>query len=203
MTIHACVANINDDIFDKNICSPKNHTVWVGSFRYVLYNLSMATLKRSVYVETSVISYLTSKPSRTIIGAAHQQITKAWWSKKQKYDLYISESVLTECMAGDPVAAKSRLGIAKDIPLLIITEQALHLAESLLEQKIIPKKAAEDALHIAIATVYNVDYLLTWNCKHIANPEIQRGISSYLNETNLSLPFICTPEELLGEDDVE
>ena len=149
------------------------------------------------------VSYLTSKPSKTIIGAAHQQITTAWWSKRQNYDLCISESVLTECAAGDPIAAEKRLEIVNNIPLLLITEQSLQLAESLLEHKIIPKKAAEDALHISIATVHNVDYLLTWNCKHIANPEIQRNISSYLDEINLYLPFICTQEELLGEDNVE
>ena len=89
------------------------------------------------------------------------------------------------------------------MPLLLITEQALDIAESLVRQGIVPPKAVEDALHIAVATVNGVDDLLTWNCWHIANPEIQRGIAAYLEEVGLFLPFICTPEELLGEENVE
>ena len=160
-------------------------------------------MKRKVYIETSVISYLTARPSKTILGAAHQQITLAWWETRSQYDLVISESVLRECGAGDPDAAKKRLTVLNDVPLILITEQALDLANSLVAKGIIPAKAAEDALHIAIATVNGVDYLLTWNCRHIANPEIQRGIAAHLEEIGLSLPFICTPEELLGEEDVE
>ncbi len=160
-------------------------------------------MKRKVYIETSVISYLTARPSKTILGAAHQQITLAWWETRSQYDLVISESVLRECGAGDPDAAKKRLTVLNDVPLILITEQALDLANSLVAKGIIPAKAAEDALHIAIATVNGVDYLLTWNCRHIANPEIQRGIAAHLEDIGLSLPFICTPEELLGEENVE
>ena len=90
-----------------------------------------------------------------------------------------------------------------DVPLLLITEQALHVAESLVGHGIVPAKAAEDALHIAIATVNGVDYLLTWNCRHIQNPEIQRGIAEHIEQIGLFLPFICTPEELLGEENAE
>ncbi|MFZ4441554.1 MAG: type II toxin-antitoxin system VapC family toxin [Syntrophales bacterium] len=160
-------------------------------------------MKRKVYIETSVISYLTARPSKTILGAAHQQITLAWWETRSQYDLVVSESVLRECGAGDPDAAKKRLAVLNDVPLILITEQALDIANSLIAKGIIPAKAAEDALHIAIATVNGVDYLLTWNCRHIANPEIQRGIAAHLEDIGLSLPFICTPEELLGEEDVE
>ena len=92
-------------------------------------------MKRKIYIETSVISYLTARPSKTIIGSAHQQITTAWWEKRQDYDLFISESVLTECTAGDPIAAKKRIEIANNIPLLLITEDAFHIAEALLERK--------------------------------------------------------------------
>lgn len=90
-----------------------------------------------------------------------------------------------------------------DLPLLLINEQALVIAEALVEQGIVPAKAAEDALHIAVATIHGVDYLLTWNCWHIANPEIQRNIAAYLEQIGLFLPFICTPEELLGEENAE
>jgi hypothetical protein len=157
-------------------------------------------LKRKVYLETSVISYLTARPSKTIIGAAHQQITSAWWEKRNDYELFVSEPVLRECSAGDPNAAQRRLEIVKNIPLLVATEEAYQLADALLKKRIIPAKAAEDGLHIAIATIHAVDYLLTWNCKHIANPELQRKIMDYLDETEQFLPFTCTLEELLGEE---
>lgn len=160
-------------------------------------------MKRKVYLETSVISYLTARPSKTILGAAHQQLTLAWWETRNQYELLVSESVMRECGAGDPSAANKRLAVLTDIPLLLIGEQALVIAEALVEQGIVPSKAAEDALHIAVATVYGVDYLLTWNCRHIANPEIQRGIAAYLEQIGLFLPFICTPEELLGEENAE
>ena len=160
-------------------------------------------MKRKVYIETSVISYLTARPCKTIIGAAHQQITSAWWEKRDDYELFISESVLMECSAGDPIAANNRLEILKNIPLLVINEDILEIARKLVVKNIIPEKAAEDGLHIATALIHNVDYLLTWNCKHIANPEIQRNIAQYLSEVGLYLPFICTPEELLGEDHVD
>lgn len=160
-------------------------------------------MKRRVYLETSVISRLTARPSATILGAAHQQITQAWWETREKYELLISELVLRESGAGDPIAARKRLDVLEDIPLLVIDELALEIASGMLREGIVPRKAAEDALHISVATVYGVDYLLTWNCKHIANPEIQRGISAYLRKRNLLLPFICTPEELLGEENDE
>ncbi len=158
---------------------------------------------RRVYIESSVVGYLTARPSRTILGAAHQQITLAFWETKLTYDLFVSEAVLRECASGDPDAAQKRLGVLKSVPLLLINERALQIAEALVELKIVPEKAAIDALHIAIATVHSMDYLLTWNCRHIANPEIQRGIAAYVERIGLHLPFICTPEELLGADNVE
>ncbi len=160
-------------------------------------------MKRKIYVETSVISYLTARPSKTIIGAAHQQLTLAWWEKRGQYELMVSEVVLRECGAGDSESAAKRLEVVRDLPLLLITEQAIKIAEDLIKQKIVPLKAIEDALHIAIATANGVDYLVTWNCRHIANPEIQRGIASYLEQIGAVLPFICTPEELLGEANYE
>ena len=111
--------------------------------------------------------------------------------------------MLRECGAGDPDAAEKRLAALNDVPLLLITEKSVQIAESLVEREIVPAKAAEDVLHIAVATVNAVDYLLTWNCRHIANPEIQRGIAEYLEQIGMFLPFICTPEELLGEENVD
>jgi hypothetical protein len=160
-------------------------------------------MKRKVYIETSVISYLTARPSKTILGAAHQQITLEWWESRHQYELFISESVWRECAAGDGEAAQKRLDVLTEIPFLMIDENAINIASELVQKGIVPSKAAEDALHIAIATIYGMDYLLTWNCRHIANPELQRSIAFFLEEIGLFLPFICTPEELLGNENDE
>ena len=158
-------------------------------------------MANSVYIETSIISYLTSRVSRDLIGAARQQLTQTWWQVRLNYDLYISEVVSLECAAGDPIAAKKRLDAIQQLPLLRVTTEAIEISKGLVARGIIPTKAAEDALHISIATVHAMDFLLTWNCRHIANPEIQKRIAQYLEERRLFLPFICTPDELLGADD--
>lgn len=157
-------------------------------------------MKRKIYVETSVISYLTARPSKSIIGAAHQQISHAWWERRADYELYVSQSVWQECSAGDPVASQKRLAALEGIAVLAITQDMIHLAESLIDQAIIPAKAIEDALHIAVSTLHHIDFLVTWNCRHIANPVIQEKIAVYLEQLGLFLPIICTPEELLGGD---
>lgn len=113
----------------------------------------------------------------------------------------ISEAVAIECAVGDPNAAQRRLDAIEGLSLLRTTREAVELSKAMVARGIIPVKAAEDSLHISIATVHAMDFLLTWNCKHIANPEMQRQIALYLEEQGLFLPFICTPEELLGDDD--
>jgi hypothetical protein len=155
-------------------------------------------MKRKIYVETSVINYLTARPSKTIIGAAHQQITLAWWELRSDYELLVSQSVWQECAAGDPVAAQKRLAALEGISVLAITQDMIRLAESLIEEAIISAKAIEVALHIAVSILHHVDFLLTWNCRHIANPVIQEKIAVHLEQLGLFLPIICTPEELLG-----
>jgi hypothetical protein len=145
-------------------------------------------MKRKIYVETSVISYLTARPSKTIIGAAHQQITMAWWELRSGYELLVSQSVWQECAAGDPVAAQKRLAALDGISVLAVTQDMIRLAGSLIEQAIIPAKAIEDALHIAVSTLHHVDFLLTWNCRHIANPVIQEKIAVYLDTTRIVPP---------------
>jgi len=158
-------------------------------------------MKRKVYLETSVISYLTARPRRKVIEAGHQHTTYLFWDKRQAFDLFASELVLTECAAGDPKAAEKRLAALQGIPLFDITAASVALAKELIACGIIPPKAAEDALHICVATVHFADYLLTWNCRHIANPELQARIAENFRQKGLFLPFICTPEELLGEED--
>lgn len=158
-------------------------------------------MKRKVYVETSVISYLTARPSKTIVGAAHQQLTLAWWETRAAYELFVSQSVWQECAGGDPDAARRRMMALHGIPVLAVTEEMMNLANALIRQGIIPAKAIEDALHIAVSTLHRVDFLLTWNCRHIANPVIQEKIAACLEQQGLFLPIICTPEELLGGTD--
>lgn len=130
------------------------------------------------------------------------EVTRDWWScQRMAFELRISELVVRECAAGDPEAASRRLNAIAGIARLEINDQVEQIARNLVQRGLIPPQVAEDALHIAIAAAHGVDFILTWNFKHIANPMMQRRIAGYLNEINLPLPFICTPEELLGEDD--
>lgn len=158
-------------------------------------------MKRKLYLETSVISYLTARPSKNVIEAGHQQSTYLFWDRRDEFDLSASELVLTECASGDTEAASKRLAALHGIHLLEITAYSIELAKDLVAVGIVPAKAAEDALHISIATVHFADYLLTWNCRHIANPEIQAQIADNFRSKGLFLPFICTPEELIGGED--
>ncbi len=156
-------------------------------------------MKPKVYLETTIISYLTAKPSRDLIIAAHQELTHEWWEKRRKYfDLFVSQLVIQEASAGDKDAAKKRLSVLASIPLLELNENVTSLAGDLIKEKALPKKAVEDALHIAIAITHGVDYILTWNCKHIANAEKQHSITTTCHKKDFEAPIICTPEELMG-----
>jgi predicted nucleic acid-binding protein len=154
-----------------------------------------------VYLETSFVSYLTAVPreSRDPITAAHQQITIEWWARRREdFDLVVSQIVVDEIQRGDSSIAKNRLEAVASLPRLLVTDQATTLARNIVAKGFLPQKAFPDALHIAIATVHQVEYLLTWNCKHIANVEVLPRIANLLDSLNLVLPIICTPEELLG-----
>jgi predicted nucleic acid-binding protein len=153
-----------------------------------------------VYLETTIPSYLVARPSRDLVTAAHQEITRLWWEQRRKnFDLYVSELVLQEAAAGNEALAQKRLELLAPLPVLALTSEILELAESLVIEGPIPRKAAGDALHIALATVYGCEYLLTWNCRHIANAEMVRVMARRVQQQGFELPSICTPEELLGE----
>lgn len=157
-------------------------------------------MKHRVYLETTIVSYLTSKPSRDVIIAAHQQITQEWWeTRREAFDLFVSELVIREAGAGDEVAAQKRLSALEEIPLLELNEEALNLARDFVEKGLIPETAREDALHIALATVHGMDYLITWNCRHIANAELRKSVSLICITQGYEAPVIATPEELMGE----
>jgi hypothetical protein len=132
--------------------------------------------------------------------AVHQQITRDWWeSRRTEFDLFVSEAVLEEAAAGDSTLAKMRLHPLSGIPVLALSSAILGIAEALVAEGPIPMKAAGDALHIAISTAYACEYLLTWNCRHIANAEIQRAAARVVRKHGFELPTICTPEELMGD----
>ena len=149
-------------------------------------------------LETTIPSYLTSRPSRDLVMAAHQQITREWWdTQRDAFDLFVSQMVLDEVSSGDPEAAARRLGLLKPLPLLNPHDEEAELAQALLKQAALPARAAADALHIAIAVVNGMDYLLTWNCTHIANAALRNRIETVCRSKGFEVPIICTPEELL------
>ena len=160
----------------------------------------MSSTRAKVYIETTIVSYLTARPSSYLIIAAHQQITRDWWqNRRADFDLFISQAVIEEASAGDRQAAADRLQVLAQIRVLGLNESALQLAHGLVSKGPLPEKAAVDALHIALATVHGMDYLLTWNCKHIANAEMQAPIAALCLLRGYEPPVICTPEELMGD----
>lgn len=156
-------------------------------------------LKPLLYLETTVPSYLTAWPSRDLIRAGHQQITKEWWrTRRTDFDIFISQLVLDEAGAGDAEAARERLDALKDCALLDITIEVDELAAALVTSLNLPPKAVTDAAHIAVAAVHGMHFLLTWNCTHIANAEKAVLIERICREHRFICPVICTPEELMG-----
>jgi predicted nucleic acid-binding protein len=155
----------------------------------------------TVYLETSFISYLVSEPSRDVIVAGHQQITRAWWEqRRQQFSCCVSEAVWQEASRGDPVQAQRRRDILRELPRLAITAEVERLAQTVLEGTGLPPLAFPDAVHIAVAAAQRVNYLLTWNCKHIANAVLLSRLERVFQSRGLYLPAIATPEELMGEN---
>jgi predicted nucleic acid-binding protein len=155
-------------------------------------------MKESIYLETTVVSYYTSKPSRDIIVLAHQEITRQWWPMAMKrYDVFISEIVVEEASYGDTEASKRRLRELKDFPHLELNNKIEEIAQVYMDKLDIPEKSFRDATHIAVASVHNIDYLVTWNCAHLANGEIIKKLMKINESFGIYTPIICTPEELM------
>lgn len=155
---------------------------------------------KSLYVETSIVSYLTARPSSDIISAAHQLTTNDWWLKRRhEFNLVTSELVHEEAERGDSEAASRRLLALDGISLIQVTPAATKLASGIVEAHFLPPRAFADALHIATAAIHRIDYLLTWNCAHIANAERLPKVSEFIERAGLEMPFVCTPEELMGD----
>jgi len=156
-------------------------------------------MSETVYIETSILGYLTARPSRDIVVAANIEITREWWdTRRSDFQLYSSQVVVKETSQGDAAIASQRLEILRSFSLLDLSQSVLDLAEQFLGRSNLPSKADVDAVHIAAATVHGMDYLLTWNCKHIANAQIQRKLAEISLDFGYELPILCTPYELLG-----
>ena len=159
-------------------------------------------MKRRVYIETSVVSYLASRPSRDLVVAGRQQLTHTWWEvRRPAFDLVISQVVLDEVRAGDPNAAQRRLVFIADLPLLDVTTATAELAATLIERVPLPTQAGADAAHMAVAAFHGVDFLMTWNVAHIANATLRRRVEDICREQGYVAPILCTPDELMEEPD--
>lgn len=153
----------------------------------------------SVYLETSFISYLVARPSRDLLVAAHQHVTQDWWaSRRSGFECSVSQVVIDEASAGDPGEVQKRLAIIGVLEVLEITEEAEALTEAIMGTGALPPQAVRDAAHVAVAAVQAIDYLLTWNCKHLANAQITRRLTLVCEKLGHRMPIICTPEELMG-----
>lgn len=157
---------------------------------------------KTVYVETSTVSYLTALPARDLLAAAWQNATSCWWeTQRQRFELFTSQLVLDEAREGHPEAAKRRLEALGAIAHLPMPDPVTELAMALLNEGALPEKATDDALHVAVSAYHGVDYLLTWNCRHIDNAEMKPLMRNVCTVHGYSCPEICTPLELMGEDD--
>ena len=155
-------------------------------------------MRPTVYIETSIISYLAARPSNDVRAAACQNITAEWWDeRRQAFDLYVSEFVVAEASRGNEEAAARRLAALDGLAELEVSESVKLLAEALIREGSIPAKAELDAFHVAVAAVNGVNYLLTWNCAHIANAVMRPKIESVCRSAGYEPPVICTPSELL------
>lgn len=154
-------------------------------------------LPLSVYLETTIPSYLASRPSRDLVTAAHQQVTHEWWSAaRTSFRLYVSEAVIDEIRGGDPEIAAKRLELVEDLPILELRDDVLDLVEIYGRGLGLPDRAQVDLVHIAFAVAYDLDYLVTWNCKHIANGSVIRRLGELNRRLKKPTPVIVTPEEL-------
>ncbi|MEG5136652.1 MULTISPECIES: type II toxin-antitoxin system VapC family toxin [unclassified Microcoleus] len=156
-------------------------------------------MSETIYIETSILGYLTARSTKNLILAANIEVTKDWWEyRRSAFTLYVSQAVLNEVAQGDAEIAVQRMELLRGVPLLELDRAVQDLAAQFLARSNLPPKADIDAIHIAAATVHGLDYLLTWNCKHIANAQIQGKLAEISFDFGYQLPILCTPYELLG-----
>jgi predicted nucleic acid-binding protein len=156
--------------------------------------------KRSVYIETSYVSVLTARPSRDLLAAANQAVSAEWWDKRRsEFELLVSELVVAEAEQGNADAARRRLDLIAELPSLEVDAAAADLQAALIAGGALPQGADVDAFHVAVAAVNGVDYLLTWNCRHIANAAMRPRIEQICRNCGFEPPVICTPIELMED----
>ncbi len=155
---------------------------------------------QKLYLETSVVSYYVSERSENIRVASHQILTIDLWGILSKFNVFISDIVVEEAQKGNRKQAELRLEAIKSFKVLKINAKGEILANLLLSKNAIPSNAPEDALHIAVATVNSINFITTWNFKHINNPFMRDKIKTIIENAGYECPVICSPEELLGED---
>jgi len=154
----------------------------------------------TVYIETTIVSYLVANPGRDVLIAAHQQLTRQWWQNERgRYECFTSAEVVREATLGDAEMSRRRLEALASLTALAVDESARQIAQALMTTGILPPAAAADALHAAVASRYRINILLTWNCRHLANPHLTGRLRAFMQQHGLTLPEICTPIELAGE----
>ena len=156
-------------------------------------------MRPRLYLESTIPKYLVARPSQAVVVAGQQLTTHQWWAKRVKdFDIYISQVVLEEISAGDREMARQRLELVRSFAELRLTDEVNALTKALLRRGPMPLKAARDAAHIAVATVHGMHFLLTWNCRHIANAEILGKVETTCEQLGYECPVVCTPAELMG-----
>lgn len=157
-------------------------------------------MKPRVYIETTIVSYLAARPSRDRIVSGRQALTEEWWrARSVQFEIVVSELVVEEAREGDPEVARRRLEYLSGIDSLVTSDSAVSLAEALVDEGPIPREYSEDALHIALCAVNGVDFLMTWNCKHLANATLRDDVRGVVESHGFRCPVICTPEELMED----
>ncbi len=155
--------------------------------------------KPTVYIETTIPSFLTSRPSSDLVVAGKQEVTRQWWeNRKNNYHLFVSQFLLDEVSGGNPEVAQKRIKVVEGIDLLEVDDEVIRVVKMIMSSGLLPAKAETDAAHIAVASRHGIDFLITWNCTHIANAEIMSKLNYIVAETGYFLPTICTPDELFG-----
>jgi hypothetical protein len=158
----------------------------------------------TVYIETSVASYVVARPSQNLMRAARQLSSIRWWETyRGSFEVFTSAFTLDEAQKGDPDAAAKRIALLEPVQLLQVDASVLGLMAAIEESKILPDECEVDVGHISIASRYEIEVLLTWNCRHIANPILARKLEPLIRSMGYKMPYLATPTDLLGDDDEE
>ena len=155
-------------------------------------------MKPTLYLETTIVSYYVARPTDQLIVAAHQELTRQWWEQRLKgFRAYISQFVLDEVRDGDPIMVRKRLRALRGLERLPTVNTALELGRKLLLSGLFPRAAARDASHLSMAAAYGLQFLVTWNCRHLANARVFDRVWRICREAGYECPVVCTPEELM------